>query len=103
MLIPSKPKITWNNVISDKPKRKKLSNYIKSLGTHVPHPPLECYYPQHALTRLMTVIIRHIYNNTIGGYTRNNDRAYVIPRCRTDQLRNSLFFVSFLIKTAVDC
>ena len=39
----------------------------------------------------------HITTNTICDYLRNNNRAYKIPRCRTDQLRNSFF-----IKTAAD-
>ena len=39
----------------------------------------------------------HVTTNTIGDYIRNNDRAYKIPRCRTDQLRNSFF-----INTAAD-
>ena len=39
----------------------------------------------------------HVTTNTICDYIRNNDRAYKIPRCRTDQLRNSFF-----IKTAAD-
>ena len=34
---------------------------------------------------------------TIGDYIKNNDRAYIIPCCHTDQVQNSFFF-----KTATD-
>ena len=54
MLIPSKAKITWNNVISNKPKHK--NSQIKSLGTRTPPPPpppplLESYHPQQTSWR----------------------------------------------------
>ena len=42
----TKPKITWNNAFSVKPKRKNSQIKEKSLGSHIPNPPLESYHPQ---------------------------------------------------------
>ena len=39
----------------------------------------------------------YVTTNTIGDYIKNNDRAYIIPCCSTDQLQNSFF-----IKTTAD-
>ena len=58
MLIPSKPKITWSNVISDKPKHK--NSEIKSLGIHIPlsfENLSSADIQVHANTPLMTGII----------------------------------------------
>ena len=46
MLIPNKPKITWNNAFSVKSKRKNSQIKSKPLGSHIPNPPLESYHPQ---------------------------------------------------------
>ena len=36
-------------------------------------------------------------SNAINNYVRNNDRTFTIPRCRSDQLKNSFF-----VRTATD-
>ena len=40
----SKPKITWNNAFFVKRKRKNSQIKYKSLGSHIPNPPLESYH-----------------------------------------------------------
>ena len=40
------PKITWNDAFYVKPKRKNSQIKYKSLGSHIPNPPLESYHPQ---------------------------------------------------------
>ena len=46
MLIPSNPRITWNNAFSVKAKHKTSQIKQNSLGSHIPTPPLESYHPQ---------------------------------------------------------
>ena len=58
MIIPSKSQITWNNAFSVNPKRKNSQIKLKkSLGSHIPNPPLESYHPQQILNRSSTVLI----------------------------------------------
>ena len=50
----SKPKITWNNALSVSNQNTKTQ---KSLGWHIPNPPLETDVLMHVHTQLMTGII----------------------------------------------
>ena len=57
MLIPSNPRITWNNAFSVKAKHKTSQIKQNSLGSHIPTPPLESYHPQQTSWRMRTQLM----------------------------------------------
>ena len=76
-----------------------LTLFYRLVEGLVPALPPDKFLTQQKPTRLIWAQQQpgYVTTNTIGDYIRNNDRAYIIPCCSTDQLQNSFF-----IKTTAD-
>ena len=85
--------------LQDRRKHLCLSLLYKVVEGLTPALPPENFLTPQKPGRLIRAKIQHdhVTTDTISDHIRNNNRAYAIPRCRTEQQRNSFF-----IRTAVN-